>query len=42
MQKQFVVQLVRLLKTHYKKDWSFHWKSQDDGFELYLQIFNNK
>ena len=42
MKKQEEQKLVKLLKALYKKNWSFNWRGQDNGFELNLQVWKEK
>ena len=35
-------QLVKLLTKLYKKDWNFNWNSQDNGFQLILQVYKKE
>jgi hypothetical protein len=42
MKKQEEKKLVKLLKSLYGKNWLFNWKSQDNGFELNLQVWKGK
>ena len=42
MTKKEENQLVKLLTKLYKKDWNFNWNSQDNGFQLILQVYKQE
>ena len=39
MTKKEENQLVKLLNKLFKKVWNFNWNSQDNGFQLILQVY---
>jgi hypothetical protein len=41
MTKKEENKLVKLLTKLYKKNWNFNWNSQDNGFQLILQVYKN-
>jgi hypothetical protein len=42
MTKKEEKELVKLLTKLYKKDWNFNWNSEDDGFQLILQVYTKQ
>jgi hypothetical protein len=42
MTKKEEKELVKLLTKFYKKDWNFNWNSEDDGFQLILQVYKRE
>ena len=42
MTKKEENKLVKLLTELYKKNWNFNWNSQDNGFQLILQVYKKE
>jgi hypothetical protein len=42
MTKKEEKELVKLLTKLYKKNWNFNWNSQDNGFQLILQVYKKE
>jgi hypothetical protein len=42
MTKKEEKELVKLLTKLYKKNWNFNWNSEDEGFQLILQVYTKQ